>query len=145
MLRIFVLKKRSLYIAIAVLAAIIIGITALMIMSGSDETFSETMKYAYKKISAEQAKVLIEKNPELIILDMRDEEDYEEGHLQNAQQISYSELKKSLSSYDKECIYMVYSSSDRKSAKAADIMASNGFSKIYMLNGGIDQWPYDIE
>jgi rhodanese-related sulfurtransferase len=145
MLKIFVLKKRSLYIAIAVLAAIIIGIVALLIMSGSDETFSETMKYAYKKISAEQAKVLIEKNPGLIILDMRDEEDYEAGHLQNAQQVSYSELKKNLSTYDKECIYMVYSSSDRKSEKAANIMANNGFSKIYMLNGGIDEWPYDIE
>ncbi|TCO78643.1 rhodanese-like domain-containing protein [Marinisporobacter balticus] len=143
MLRIFVMKKRSLYIALALLVIMIIGIVILM--SGSDETFSETMKYAYKQISAEQAKVLLEKNPTAIVFDIRDAEKYLQSHLPSATQISYKELKKKLDYYDREEIYMIYGSSDKKSAKAADMLASNGFCKIYMLNGGIEKWTYETE
>ncbi|QEK13364.1 rhodanese-like domain-containing protein [Crassaminicella thermophila] len=144
MLKIFVLKRRSLYIGLAILAILIIGILVL-IFSGSDETFSETMKYAYKEISPEQAKVLIEKNPDVTVFDLRDEEEYLQGHLPSATQLSYKELKKKLSYYNREGIYIIYGSSDKKSAKAADLMANKGFPKIFILHGGFDNWPYEVE
>lgn len=143
MLKIFVMKKRSLYIALILLIVIIAGI--ILFLSGSDETFSETMKYAYKQISAEQAKVLLEKNPDAIVFDMRDEKEYLQSHLPSATQLSHKELKKNLDYYNREQIYMIYSSDDKKSAEVADMMASNGFCKIYMLTGGIESWSCDIE
>ncbi|MFZ5968620.1 MAG: rhodanese-like domain-containing protein [Bacillota bacterium] len=145
MLRILVMKKRTLYIGLAVLLAVILGIFILISVSKSDETFSETLKYAYKKISAEQAKILIEKNPQLVIIDIRDEEDYLTGHLPQAIQMSLNELKKKMDYFDKESIYVIYGGSDKKSEKFADAMAKNGFPRIYMLNGGIEKWPYSTE
>ncbi|QXM06865.1 rhodanese-like domain-containing protein [Crassaminicella indica] len=144
MLKILVFKKRTLYIALAIFIILIIGILVL-VMSGSDETFSETMKYAYKTISAEQAKVLLDKNSDITVFDIRDEEEYIKSHLPSATQLTYKELKKKLDYYDKDSIYMIYGKDDKKSAKAAEMMANNGFSKIYMLNGGIEKWPYELE
>lgn len=131
--------------ALGILLAVIIGIAILVTMSGSDETFSETIKYAYKKISPEQAKVLIEKNQDVVILDVRSEKEYDQGHLPQATLMTYRELKKSLSDFDREKVYMLYGENERESAKAAQYLGNNGFSRIYMLKGGIDQWPYDIE
>lgn len=145
MLRIFVFKRRTLYIALTVLLLLVIGIAAVIALSGSDETFSETIKYAYKKISAEQAKVLMEKNPDLMVFDVRDEKDYLQGHLPQAKLISQKELKKRITAFDQEKIYMIYAKNDKTSAKAAEILSNSGFSKVYVLNGGIDQWPYEIE
>jgi len=145
MLKIFVLKKRSLYITLAVLIVLIISIAILIGMSGSDETFSETTRYVYKEISAEQAKILFEKNTDAIVLDIRDEEDYTAGHIPNATQTTYSEIKKQLDYLNKEAIYVIYGSGDKKSGKAASVMANNGFPKIYILTGGIDKWPYSVE
>lgn len=143
MLKIFVLKRRSLYIAVAALI-LIATLIVMLSLSGSDETFSETMKYSFKTISSEQAKVLLEKNPDLIVLDVRDEEEYLKGHLPNATQLTYKDLKKKLDYYSQDHIYMIYSSANRKSKKVADLMATNGFSRIYLLDGGIEKWPYDL-
>lgn len=145
MLRIIVFKRRTLFISLVLLAAIALGIFLLMAMTGSDETFSETMEYAYKKISFDQAKVLMEKNPDLIIFDVRSEKDYEEGHLPNALLISQSELQKTMEYYEKDNIYMLYGSSNRKTEKVADTMASNGFQRVYMLNDDYENWPYEVE
>lgn len=145
MLKIFVLKKRSLYIALAILIVFVIGMVILVSMSGSDETFSETMKFVYKKISAEQARILLEKNPDVIVFDIRDEEDYIEGHIPNATQVTYSQIKKQMDYFNRDQIYVIYGNNDKKSEKAANVMASNGFPKIYMLTGGIEKWPYGVE
>ncbi|WP_129599025.1 rhodanese-like domain-containing protein [Anaerophilus nitritogenes] len=144
MLKILILKRRTLYIAISLLFILLIGIVFYTI-SGSDETFSERVKYNYKKISYDQAQVLLEKNPDAIVFDIRDEEEYLEGHIPNATQLSYKELRKKLDYYSPDNIYMIYGNSDKKSEKAAEVMANNGFSKIYMLSGGIKDWPYEIE
>ena len=145
MLRIFIFKRRTLYIALTVLVLLVVGILAAVALSGSDETFSETIKYAHKNISAEQAKILMEKNPELVVFDVRDEKEYLQGHLPQATLISQKELKKKATAFDETKIYMIYAKNDKTSAKAAEILSNNGFSKVYVLNGGIDQWPYEIE
>lgn len=145
MLRILVFKKRTLYIALAILAVIAIAVSLFFAMTGSDETFSETMKYAYKKISPEQAKVLIEKNPDLIIFDVRSEKDYNTGHIPSALQVTERELKKNMAYYERDNLYMIYANDTKNSEDAAETLASNGFSRIYMLNGGLENWPYELE
>ncbi|MEW9124701.1 MAG: rhodanese-like domain-containing protein [Thermotaleaceae bacterium] len=145
MLRIFVFKRRALYIALTILVLLIVGVTVLVALSGSDETFSETIKYASKKISAEQAKVLMEKNPDLIVYDIRNEKEYLQGHLPQATLISQNELKKKLAQLDQEKIYMLYGKDDKSSEKAAETLSSNGFSRVYILSGGVEEWPYELE
>ncbi|PAB58057.1 rhodanese-like domain-containing protein [Anaeromicrobium sediminis] len=145
MLKIFVLKRRNVYIALLVLLVLVGGLIFLMARSGSNETFSDTMKFTYKKISPEQTKVLLDKNPNAIVFDIREEDEYIQGHIPSATHLSYKELKVQMEYFNKDRIYVIYGPTAKKAAKVADVMTSKGFPKVYILNGGIDKWPYDLE
>lgn len=145
MLRVLVIKRRHLYIALAVLIVLITGIMLLAFMSRSDETFSESLKYAYKKISPEQAKILINNNNDVMVLDVRDEREFLDGHIPNAVLIPYKLARKNYSTLlEKEKRYLVYCDNGKKSEKIAKTLSNNGFSKIYVLAGGIEKWSYDL-
>lgn len=145
MLKIFVLKRRTIYIGLLVLF-IIIGIgTFFMSRTTYNETFSDTMKFTYKKISSEQTKVLLDKNPNAIVFDIRDEDEFLQGHIPSATNLSYGELKEQMSYFNKERIYIIYGTSEKTASKIAATMSNQGFPKIYLINGGIEKWPYDIE
>lgn len=145
MLRVLIIKRRHLYIALTILIALILGIMLLAFMSKSDETFSETLKYAYKKISPEQAKILISNNKDLTVLDVRNEREFLDGHLPNAILMPYKLAKKNYSSLlEKKKKYLVYCDTGKKSTKIAKTLSSNGFSRVYVLAGGIEKWSYDL-
>lgn len=115
-----------------------------MTLSKSNETFSETLKYAYKKITAEEAKILISKNDDLTILDIRNEKDFLDGHIPKATLMPYKMVKKQYSGLDKNKKYLVYCETGKKSEKIAKTLSSNGFSKVYVLIGGIEKWNYEL-
>ncbi|SHK43730.1 rhodanese-like domain-containing protein [Paramaledivibacter caminithermalis] len=145
MLRVLIIKKKHLYIVFTALLVLIIGITLLMFMSKSNETFSESLKYAYKKISPEQAKMLINNNNDLTVLDVRSEREYLDGHIPNAVLIPYKLAKNNYSSLlERGKKYLVYCDTGKKSEKIAKTLSSNGFSRIYLLAGGIEKWNYDL-
>ncbi|WP_459195848.1 rhodanese-like domain-containing protein [Wukongibacter baidiensis] len=146
MLRVLVIKRRQLYIALAALIILIVGIMVLVALSRSNETFSETLKYAYKKITPQQAKVLISNNEDLSVLDVRSEREFLDGHIPNAILVPYKKAKKNYDTLlDKQKKYLVYCDTGKKSEKIAKILSSNGFSKVYLLAGGIENWSYDLE
>ncbi len=144
MFRILIIKRKHLYIALGILIALLIGILLLVTFSGSEETFSENLKYAYNKISAEQANVLISKNEDLTILDVRKENEYLEGHLSNALLMPFDVVKKNYSSFEPHNKYLIYCDKGKDSEKIADTLSSNGFSRVFVLSGGLESWTYEI-
>ena len=95
---------------------------------------------SYVTINVEQARSLIDSNPSLIILDVRTEEEYLEEHLEGAKNIPLDELEERLEELDVERGLLVYCRSGGRSAQASEILARNGFSPIYNLEGGIIEW-----
>lgn len=80
---------------------------------------------------------------EVVLLDVRTEEEYQEGHLEGALQHDYYEtesFKGFLEGLDKSKTYMIYCRSGGRSGTTLDMMAQMGFSKVYNLNGGITAW-----
>lgn len=77
-----------------------------------------------------------------IILDVRTPDEVSDGYINNASTINLYDddfiAKINLIQKDKQ-IY-VYCKSGRRSSKAAELMKKNGFSKVYNLIGGIDEW-----
>lgn len=144
MFRILIIKRKHLYIALGILIALIIGIIALVAFTRSSETFSENMKYAYNKISAQQAQVLISQNEDLTILDVRKENEYLDGHIPNAILMPYNVMKKNYSSFEPENKYLIYCEKGKDSEKIANTLSSNGFSRVFVLSGGLDSWLYEI-
>ncbi|SHK43533.1 Rhodanese-related sulfurtransferase [Caminicella sporogenes DSM 14501] len=144
MLKVLIITKKHLYITLGIIAALIVGILMLVILTKSSETFSENYKYAYKKITAEEAKILISKNKDLTILDIRSEKEFLNGHIPRAALIPYNIVKKQYVHLDKNKKYLVYCKTGKKSEKIAKTLSNNGFPRVYVLIGGIEKWNYDL-
>ncbi|UAB84415.1 rhodanese-like domain-containing protein [Zunongwangia sp. SCSIO 43204] len=82
------------------------------------------------------------------IIDVRTQEEYENGHLKNALQIDImkqQEFMENLINLDKDVPYFVYCRSGNRSAQACKIMEMQGMKTTYNLKGGIMNWDGDIE
>ena len=99
------------------------------------------------KVDFETAKKLIDENKDLLILDVRDEDEYITGHAIGAILFTLSEIdesiaKETIPSYDTPLI--VYCRSGKRSAQAADKLSALGYTRIYDV-GGLIGWPYGVE
>ena len=94
----------------------------------------------YKNITVDEAQQLIQENSNLIILDVRTQQEYDSGHIPNAVLISVEGLADTLGELDKTKPILVYCQSGVRSAQAGQILADNGFSEVYNLEGGIIAW-----
>ncbi|MFZ5944637.1 MAG: rhodanese-like domain-containing protein [Bacillota bacterium] len=85
-----------------------------------------------------------EKN--IILLDVRTLEEYNEKHIPQSILIPVDVLKEQAEELleDKEAPIFVYCRSGNRSAKAAEILVELGYKKVYNL-GGINSWQYNTE
>lgn len=97
----------------------------------------------YKNVSTGDAKQLIDNN-EVVVLDVRTPDEFQEGHIFNASLIPLLELENRLNELDKEKTYLVVCRSGNRSAQASEILSSNGFANIYNMTGGMNNWAYEI-
>jgi rhodanese-related sulfurtransferase len=98
----------------------------------------------YKNVSTEDAKELIDNN-EVIVLDVRTPDEFQGGHIPNATLIPLQELENRLNEIDKGKTYLVVCRSGNRSTQASEILSSNGFSNIYNMTGGMNNWTFEIE
>ena len=99
-----------------------------------------TSSNGYVNVNASETKQMIESSPNLIILDVRTLEEYNEGHIEDAVLIPVSELGNRLDELDKEKQILVYCRSGGRSATASQILVDNGFTSVYNMLGGIIAW-----
>ena len=111
----------------------------MLVTSCSDDT-------AYKQISPSEAKEIMDSNENVIILDVRELYEYEEGHIKGAVLIPYTEIENRAATElpDKESVILVYCRSGRRSKIAAQTLADLGYKNV-MEFGGINDWEYGIE
>ena len=103
-------------------------------------------KNTYKQISAKEAKEIMDVAKDYIILDTREQDEFDEGHIPGAVLIPYTEISDKAEGMipDKDKLILVYCRSGRRSKIAADSLVSLGYTNV-MEFGGIIDWPYDIE
>ncbi len=78
------------------------------------------------------------------LLDVRFAEEYTENRIPGASLIPLSDLNQQLKTLDAKQPYIIYCHSGPRSAVAALIMREQNF-EAFSLDGGIRDWPYDIE
>lgn len=96
------------------------------------------------RITSEEAKEEMNNN-DVIILDVRTEEEYNSGHIENSVLIPIDDLeyKEEEVLTNKEQKILVYCRSGNRSKKAADLLVEMGYTNVYNF-GGIKDWPYEI-
>ena len=99
----------------------------------------------YQQITAEEAKKIMDSGEEHIILDTREQDEFDEGHIKGSILIPYTEIENKAEEMlpDKDKLILVYCRSGRRSKIAAESLAKLGYTNIKEF-GGIIDWPYEV-
>ena len=117
------------------------GLIAIPTKSNTDTT---SKSVEYKKITAEQAKDMIDNGENVIILDVRTEAEFVASHIPNAILIPNETIgnKRPEQLPDLDAKILVYCRSGNRSAQAARKLISLGYTNVYDF-GGINNWGYE--
>jgi len=135
--------KKLLLTSLIVIALICTGCTGNTSSSGNNKG---GQKVEYQKITAEEAKKIMDGKDPYILLDVRTEAEYKEQHIPGAVLLPSEEIKSKAASQlpDKDAIILIYCRSGNRSAQAAKILIDLGYTRVYDF-GGIINWPYESE
>lgn len=110
----------------------------------NEQTGSETTPQIIKTITVDEAHTIIQNHDNgnnLVIIDVRTPEEFNNEHMQDATNIDYysDDFNDELNKLDKTKTYVIHCRSGSRSAKALEIMKELGFREVYNM-GGIIQW-----
>ena len=125
---------------------LIIILLAVMMLTACGQNKEKEQEAVYVNITAEEAKALMDTEEGYVILDVRTQEEYEEGHIPGAILIPDFEIEAKAEDVltDKNQMILVYCRSGRRSKLAAQSLVELGYTDIREF-GGIIDWPYEVE
>lgn len=94
-------------------------------------------------ITASQAKALMTKYTNAIILDVRNEWEFTSGHIPGAILLPDYEVERKASTLlpDEYALILVYCQSGARSRSVTSLLAAMGYMNVFDF-GGINAWPY---
>lgn len=98
-------------------------------------------------LTQEEWAAQLEQDSNAVILDVRTEQEIEEGYIPNAKHIDIylgQGFVEELEKLDKSKNYYVYCRSGNRSGQACAIMNSLGFGNAYNLQGGFMNWQGEV-
>ncbi len=130
---------------IALIVLLILPISCSQKESSSQQTAqTQATTSDYEDISISEFNTeFLTPDSDVVILDVRTDEEFEAGAIPNAVQINFmsSDFKTKASQLDTSKTYVVYCHSGRRSAAASKIMAQElGFKNVKNLDGGYSNW-----
>ena len=119
---------------------------AVMLLTACGQDIENHQGAVYVNITAEEAKQIMDSEEGYIILDVRTQEEYDEGHIPGAILIPNTEMEAQVEEIltDKAQLILVYCRSGRRSKIAAEAWVELGYTNIKEF-GGIIDWPYETE
>ena len=98
-----------------------------------------------EKLTPGDVRAILDKDDtgEFALLDVRQPEEYEAGHIPGSMLIPLGELEARQAELDWGKKVIVYCRSGHRSMAAAIALCGLGFKSVYHLDGGIINWPYE--
>ncbi len=144
---------KKVILALVLGGLLLILVTACGTADQSDQPTAEENAYSsvegeeieraeYKKLSPEEAKEMID-NEDVIILDVRTEEEFRQGHIEGAILIPDYDLDKLAGEKlpDKDATILIYCRSGNRSELSSHLLIGMGYQNVYDF-GGIIDWRY---
>ena len=135
------------------LAVAITGVLGLAACGGSDATTTNdapattptesATAAGIRVVSPTDAAATIAAPPAgLVILDVRTQEEFDEGHIEGAVMLDFyrDDFAEELATFDPDVPYVLYCRSGNRSSQARAIMAELGFGSVEDVDGGIVGW-----
>lgn len=98
-----------------------------------------------KTILPSEAQENMRQNKDIILLDVRETDEYNMGHIKGAKLVPLSQFQSKMErlKVSKDTTIYIYCQSGRRSSQACSMLIKMGYTNIYNL-GGIMNWPYEI-
>lgn len=95
-----------------------------------------------KSLSPDKFEKAAKKSKKAIILDIRTPREVAEGHIEGAEFADFwgDDFEQEISTLDKKKTYYVYCKSAIRTISATAKMKEIGFKKVFMLEGGLNNW-----
>jgi phage shock protein E len=95
-----------------------------------------------KNVSPDEAEKLLKANPNIVVLDVRTDDEFKSGHIPGAKNLDIfsPDFAKQLAALDKSKTYLVHCAAGGRSARACKAMDEQKFTSIYHLNEGFKAW-----
>ena len=122
---------------------ILLLLLLLMLLAGCGKS---TTDGSYQQITQEAAKEMMDAQ-EVIILDVREQNEYDSGHTPGAVLLPVGTIDENTAAQvipEKDSTVLVYCRSGNRSKTASSELAKLGYANIYEF-GGINTWPYETE
>lgn len=120
-------------------------VTIYTLCQGSEKMIKTIKKILYRSIDNKEIPYEnlndFMKNKKVFLIDVRSNQEYEEGHLNGAINISLYNIEKEIENIvkDKDELIILYCSSGSRSKEAKKILEELGYHEVYNLKGGIDK------
>ena len=124
----------------------ILLLLAVMLLAACGQEKENDREAVYMNITAQEAKEIMDSQEGYVILDVRTQEEFDQGHIPGAILIPDYEIEEKAENVlkDKDQLILVYCRSGRRSKLAAEALVKLGYTHIKEF-GGIIDWPYEIE
>jgi phage shock protein E len=101
-----------------------------------------TGQVAAKDISQSQLQKIMKNDQQVIVLDVRTVEEFEQGHIPNAVNIPHKELEARLAELSgaKNTQVVIYCRSGRRAEVAKQVLVTSGFTQLDHLSGDFNEW-----
>jgi rhodanese-related sulfurtransferase len=125
-------KNTRLLILVGAVLIVAASVYWYMLPKAADEDYGD--------VTVEQAAELIQEKASLVILDVRTDAEFGDGHIEGAINIPVNELEGRLGELDRGEEMLVYCRTGNRSSTAVSILKENDFTKIYHMDEGISAW-----
>lgn len=99
-----------------------------------------------KEIQVEELQEVLEKNPETVLVDCREPDEFDYCRIEGAQLIPLSEFQdKAVQELAGKSPIYIHCHHGGRSRRACEFLMQNGFSEVYNVAGGIDAWSLKID
>ena len=125
---------------------LMIRLLAVIMLAACGNDNGKGREAVYMNITAAEAKEIMDSEEGYIILDVRTQDEYSQGHIPGAVLIPDTEIRAKAEKVltDKDQRILVYCRSGRRSKLASEILLELGYTNIWEF-GGIMDWPYEVE
>jgi len=105
---------------------------------------SQSGSIMWRTVSQEEAMKIMDEETDYVILDVRTQAEYDEGHIPGAVLVPHDTIKGDVPELpDKKQLILVYCRSGNRSKQAAQALADAGYESVVEF-GGISTWPGEI-
>lgn len=92
-----------------------------------------------------ELKAMIDSGRKFILLDVREEWEYQQVHIENAISIPLGQLPKRIGELSPVDEIIVYCHRGMRSLDAAYLLQQLGFKSVFSVVGGIDRWASEVD